>query len=575
MSLVRQSIKSFKNSSILIRFVLCFFLLFSMYRCAHQVAPGGGPEDKTPPVILTTFPEQDSVNVKGLEYVELNFSEPILKASLANNYWIVPELSGGFEIDWQGKKRVRFKLKDSLALNQTYVFTLGTGVKDLRNNRMYSPLRLAFSTGAVIDSGSISGKVFAEKKQRDVFIYAYRLGKPVNPDSLLIHRPQYFTQANERDEFNLDHLPAGSYRVFAMRDEDLNKKYDAGVDWIGIPSLDVTLDSVNHSVTDFSLFLFQEDYSGPQIKKVDTVSAGQIDVQFTEPIQPSRDIFIQVSDSTSGENIPMPQLSFDRKTKNLVNLFFKEKLKNKRLKIQIKNAVDLAGNRGQDSVFVVTAPSHPDTTSLRTLGLTPPNGAQNVPFDAEIQASFNVPVDSGLFSHLFSMKNEKNQVVEGSFNFFDLRNPVFKPDTLLEMGLTDSIQIRVDSLKDFWGRPFPDTVLSSSFTTRKLEDLGEIAGIVTASDTADTQAILVAKTIQGNFSYKNLVKTGRKYLVEYLPQGSYLVTAILDKNGNSIWDRGKSSPWEFSEPFVFKKDTVVVRKRWTTEGVNFNFGNGE
>jgi hypothetical protein len=46
---------------------------------------------------------------------------------------------------------------------------------------------------------------------------------------------------------------------------------------------------------------------------------------------------------------------------------------------------------------------------------------------------------------------------------------------------------------------------------------------------------------------------------------------VLDMNENQIWDKGQTNPWTFAEPFLIHPDTVKVRKRWTTEGIDFNF----
>ncbi len=100
------------------------FFIFIFLVCAHKVPPRGGPEDKTPPTVIRHFPSADSVGITHLDYLEVEFSEPIRTSTLIGNYWIMPSLKNDFSVKWKGNKKVRFYFKDTLEKNQTYVFTL-------------------------------------------------------------------------------------------------------------------------------------------------------------------------------------------------------------------------------------------------------------------------------------------------------------------------------------------------------------------------------------------------------------------------------------------------------------------
>ncbi|MFQ5584884.1 MAG: Ig-like domain-containing protein, partial [Calditrichia bacterium] len=117
----------------------CLLILFILIvivsiRCAHKVAPPGGPEDKSPPKIIYTFPPADSTNIQVLPYLEILFDEAVEKTSFADQVWFIPEMKKGFKLKWKGSKKLRVLLQDSLEKNQTYIFNIGTGVKDLRGN---------------------------------------------------------------------------------------------------------------------------------------------------------------------------------------------------------------------------------------------------------------------------------------------------------------------------------------------------------------------------------------------------------------------------------------------------------
>ena len=107
-------ISSFKH----LQWVGIFFILSLSFYCAYKVAPSGGPEDKTPPEIVTFFPSKDSVGIKSLSFIEIEFSESVRKTTLPGHYWIIPGLQSDLEVKWKGSKKVRFHIQDSLEENQ-------------------------------------------------------------------------------------------------------------------------------------------------------------------------------------------------------------------------------------------------------------------------------------------------------------------------------------------------------------------------------------------------------------------------------------------------------------------------
>ncbi len=559
------------------QWVILFFLIFLLlWRCAHKMPPSGGPEDRTPPKVISTFPQPDSVNIENLQYIEIVFSESINKTSLFGNYWIIPELPSGFELEWKGSRKVRFWLKDSLEKNRTYVFTLGTGIKDLRNNGLSTPVQLAFSTGTKLDSGSIKGRVYSDQRIEGVFIYAYPLFPSVQWDSLLFQKAPYFNQINKQGEFQLNYLAEGRYRIIALKDEDFNKIYDPETDYIGIPPYDVTINGISSRVLNINFYLIQEDTTPPKIVSVDTLSDREIVVKFDEPIHWTGKIKAFVQDTATSIIYQPMGISLKLPEKNQISLNFKDLPQKKYLKLNLLNIEDFAGNLPKDSILTTffTTASFQDTISPRLEGIVPSDGAQDIPYDAEVQVSFSSPVDTSLFSKYFSLREKKGKKVDGKFYFIDLKKPVFKPDSILGKNKTYLVNIRLDSLKDIFGRSFSDTIVSTQFTTISWADLGDISGLIVSSDTSWNQAIIEAKAVKGDAVYRKVVKVGQEYLLPFLPAGAYLMTAIIDVNKNGVWDKGKSSPWEFSEPFIVRSDTVIVRKRWTTQGIDFYFEEG-
>lgn len=63
------------------------------------------------------------------------------------------------------------------------------------------------------------------------------------------------------------------------------------------------------------------------------------------------------------------------------------------------------------------------------------------------------------------------------------------------------------------------------------------------------------------------VAVDKSWVVDSIPPGTYAVDIVVDENNNGKYDHGRPSPFTFSERWYPLQTTVVVRQRWTTEGI--------
>ena len=134
-----------------VRCLLVAFGLLVAAGCATPIAPSGGPEDTTPPLLETSEPAADAVNVRA-ERLVLTFSENVDEASAARAFGIAPGWETPPDVRVHGR-RVEVTFPDSLRANTTYVVTFDTNLRDLRNVALPRPITLAFATGPVLDRG--------------------------------------------------------------------------------------------------------------------------------------------------------------------------------------------------------------------------------------------------------------------------------------------------------------------------------------------------------------------------------------------------------------------------------------
>jgi hypothetical protein len=122
-------------------FLLCLLLAVG---CATPIPPSGGPEDTTPPRLEAAEPAADAVNVRADRLV-LTFSEDVDEGSVVRAFGIAPGWETPPDVRVRGR-RVEVTFPDSLRANTTYVVTLDTNLRDLRNVALPQPITLAFAT---------------------------------------------------------------------------------------------------------------------------------------------------------------------------------------------------------------------------------------------------------------------------------------------------------------------------------------------------------------------------------------------------------------------------------------------
>lgn len=562
----------YRNKSKFIQLIFFgIFCTFILWQCAHKVAPSGGPEDKTPPNIVYTFPVADSVNIKQLSYLEIHFSEGVDKASFSKETWLLPELPNGYEFKWKGIKKLLVILKDSLEKDQTYIFTVGTGVKDLRNNKLSRPFVLPFSTGSKIDEGEISGKVF-DKKSQGIFIFAYEISDTFSTQTVFKSKPRYYTQVGNSGEFKLKYLKEASYRVYALEDQNGDKKYTLQTDRIGIPFKDVTISPEQLSQNEINFHLIREDTTKPEFIRADGINDQLLQISFSEPLKENQSFYIEIRDSLNQNVLPIKSIVLNKAEPSRLMIYTKPQ-REVVYEGMLGAVQDTVGNLSEnDSIkFSFSGELESDTTSAKIQSIIPPDNSKNVDYDSDIELRFYYPIDTISLKDNFILLSPDSSHVTGQWEFESILNPCFIPDTLLEKNAAYQIQINLNKVKSIFGDSLGDSLLLSSFNTKDWSQLGEIAGTVNSNNPEYQKGVIWALPLRSSGYFHTIAPVNQKYLIQFLPEGIYRVYAGIDINENRKIDKGSGLPFKYSEPFRVISDSIKVRKRWTTEGVNIRF----
>jgi len=193
--------------------------------CAQVGQISGGEKDEQPPQLVKATPPNGTVNFNSSNF-RLEFDERVQLERVRERLLISPPLEELPEVRVVGARSVEVSITSELKKNTTYSFNLGECVKDLTEGNLAAGLNYVFSTGAVLDSIRIQGTVrnaLTDAPEKDMLVMLHAAG---DTGSFRTGRPLYLARTLEDGAFVLDHLPAGRFSLFALRDKNSNFKYD-------------------------------------------------------------------------------------------------------------------------------------------------------------------------------------------------------------------------------------------------------------------------------------------------------------------------------------------------------------
>jgi len=215
-------IKQFISQSAVVNCITIALVIIAS--CANPVAPTGGPKDVDPPLIIRSVPENGSVNFDADE-IHITFNEFIQIRGLHQQFLSSPPFLKVPETRLRGKT-LTIKLTEELRENTTYTLFFGNAIADFNEGNPIQNFRYVFSTGPILDSMELKGKVLnalTHSPEKEVFVMLYDIYEDSIP---LKKRPYYISRTNDKGEFSFTNLRDIPYKIFALRDVNANLIYD-------------------------------------------------------------------------------------------------------------------------------------------------------------------------------------------------------------------------------------------------------------------------------------------------------------------------------------------------------------
>ena len=551
------------------------FLLALLFACAHQIPPGGGPDDKTPPKVYYSIPMRGAVNVSATTAITLGFSEWIQELNPEKFVTVFPPPAGGFKVTVSGKKLV-VKPKRPLADSTTYHLSLNTALTDLHGNSIGTPYELFFSTGPTIDSGRIFGCVISsEGKLSQPKVALFPSAAADSSDTVFFGLPSYLTQTDSSGLFSFDNIHRGSYDCIAFADDDNNNRLGPGREAAFAPQRRrIVLEKVFGPV---SLYPVICDTTSLRLSTVKPVSGACIYGEWTGAsalVAPAWDTSWHIETVEKKRVVTVaayvPVVNSRRFYLKLSDTLGRAAFK---LFTIVKSPLARPGASVKGDTIRFNGIIATDTVPPVLKSAEPTQGP-SADLKPVVRLVWSKPVVANVrkWSLVDSLGDSVGVTVAAGFSdttLFSLAKSLV-PDTKYTMKFPDSV------FSDISGNVPKDTAgIRLSFRTISDRDLcySLSGGMPCFKGGSDSVAAGLRKWVYlevGSAKRYLSPDVNGSFRFDSIPAGHGTMELFTDLNRDGLLTKGSLSPWLAPEPFRTFPDTVEARKMWDIEGVTLS-----
>lgn len=510
---------------------------FIALSCAQIVQPTGGQNDKTPPELVSSFPENKTRNYKGQEF-KLTFNELIDASAIHNELFIVPDPGSPYESKVKNNT-VTVKFDKPLAENTTYTLNFRNSIKDLTERNPARNLKLVISTGNELDSLMLTGTVtdlITKEPKLDVVVGLY----PADTLPFAKKKPLYFVKTDSAGKYALENVKNNKYFLLAFSDKNNNLRFDQKEEYLGFLPDSLNLQS-NTTLPDMEVY--RADHSRNKLKRAIS-RENEYTLQLDKVALKANVTYDNLNDTTAlSYHLAGNQLHFYKlkesitDTVNAVILLKDSLLVTDTLRQKIYFKEDRNRKRKKETLAI--------QSNIR-------NG-QELTTDIRYELSFDKPLirmdtdkirflTDTLEKEKFNIQIIDNQHINITLKTRAERETELKiPPNIFENYLGDTNSVWV----------LKNPVLQSDQT-------GLLEG---ETPDSETPKIAILQNEQRNKELARQRFTG-KFLFEHIIPGTYHITVIYDTNDNGIWDPGNLEELTPPEKLVTTPEPLRVRANY-------------
>lgn len=215
-----------KHSSVLILLLVISGFIFGIVSntgCANKIPPTGGPRDSLPPVLVAVRPPDSSKSFNSKKIV-FEFNEFVQLDNVQQNLLVspIPKINPVVE---SKLRTVTVTIKDTLEPNTTYAIDFGKAIKDINEGNVLRDFTYLFTTGDALDSLTLNGNVIVAETGKPDSTLIVMLHTNLEDSAVSKQKPRYVTRLDSAGRFTFRYLPAGTYAIYALKDEGGQYRY--------------------------------------------------------------------------------------------------------------------------------------------------------------------------------------------------------------------------------------------------------------------------------------------------------------------------------------------------------------
>jgi 5-hydroxyisourate hydrolase-like protein (transthyretin family) len=526
----------------LITFKNIFLLSFCLFlfSCAQISAPTGGEKDTTPPTIIEekTIPTNFSTNFNS-NVIEITFDEYFTITNPNQNVLITPILDNDPKFITKGKKLI-IELNDTLKENTTYTINFGETIKDYNAGNVLTNFSYVFSTGSFIDSMETSGIVYdakTGKPAQDIKVMLYN----TFDDSVVTNKkPNYLAVTNKQGKYNIKYIKEDVYKVFALKDENRNYKFDLPNEQIAFLDSTISMDTSTKNST-FELFLFEEDYRKQQITAKKYEYPGKLSFAFNRPVQN-----LLVKDSNRNV-LSFYQKETSTNKDSIVYWNIQNELNNNQLIIEADTLVDTI------KIYPFKKPKVDTLVKLLSV-------SQTIDKNQPVELVFDRPIES-IDTSKINITKDSGSIKITSFNIDSIDGKKVYLNFIKKEKEAFTITISPDFITDIYSAHLKDS-LSKNILVRE----NDYYGILNFNLLNTNESIqYIVQLFKGDKLIQKDIFKGNKINYKKLTPGKYNIYVVIDENKNNKWDTGNYYKKLQPETIIKFSKPLEIRSNWELE----------
>jgi len=570
------------------KIVIPVILVVIFWACAKIGIPTGGAKDIIPPKVMESKPAINSVNFNGKK-VEITFDEFVQLTDITKNFVISPPMKKAPLVILRNKSVV-VTFDESLKQNSTYRLYFGNAIADLNEKNVLKNFEFVFSTGNIVDSLSLRGRVidaFDHKPDKESYIVMlYDKFHDSIPRKQL---PEYITKTDEHGFFSLTHIRPDTFMIFALKDMNMNMRFDLPNEPIAFSDTLITMDkkyfmpdslikpdslSIDSTQrgpfkTQIKLYSFTERHDKQYLKKEERNIPEKLSFIFNVDIMDS----LQIKPlNFARQNWLMPDYKMKNDTMNYwitdTSVVYKDTLK-LRLGYSVYDSLQRVVPRYDTISIVFKKPlGGKGKTKLAKTKIAKLRVSSNVEaqptFDLNNKLSLSpnhplVQIDTSKIKLIRILDGKKSnlkyKITQDSI--YERRyfvNFKVEPQTDYQL-ITDTM-----AFKDVYGQWNDST--GYKFKSQKDDFYGKIKLKI---ENVKSQMIIQLFTLKDELAAQKIINKDQEVVFDYVHPEKYRIKAIYDWNLNKIWDTGDFAKRLQPEKVIFYVKQIPVRSNWEVE----------